>query len=226
MTEGARRRPAFPGAEQWVPAATDLAGLRTAAEGCRGCDLYKGATHAVFGEGEPQARLMVVGEQPGDQEDRQDRPFVGPAGQLLDRAPERAGIDRAGAYVTNAVKHFRFRAVGKRRIHQKPDLAHIRACTPWLDAELDTVDPEVVVLLGASAAAAMMGTGFRVTQQRGQVLEPAHGRGWSGHVVATIHPSAVLRADDRSEAFDGLVSDLRVAGGLLRGPARRGDGSG
>lgn len=148
MTEGARRRPAFPGAEQWVPAATDLAGLRTAAEGCRGCDLYEGATHAVFGEG---------------------------------------------------------------------DLAHIRACTPWLDAELDTVDPEVVVLLGASAAAAMMGTGFRVTQQRGQVLEPADGRGWSGPVVVTIHPSAVLRADDRSEAFDGLVSDLRVAGGLLRG---------
>ena len=204
-----------------MPAGADLDALSEAAEGCRGCDLYEGATHAVFGEGDPDARLMIVGEQPGDQEDRQDRPFVGPAGQLLDRALERVGIHRESAYVTNAVKHFRFRAAGKRRIHQKPDLAHIRACAPWLEEELSVVQPEVVVLLGATAAGALMGGGFRVTQERGKVIEVDDRPGWSGQVVATIHPSAVLRAEDRTEAFEGLVADLRVAADLLTAGPRR-----
>jgi len=164
---------------------------------------------------------MIVGEQPGDQEDRQDRPFIGPAGQLLDRALERVGIDRETAYVTNAVKHFRFRAAGKRRIHQKPDLAHIRACTPWLEAELALVQPEVVVLLGATAARALLGSGFRVTQERGKVVAVDDRPGWSGQVVATIHPSAVLRAGDRSEAFEGLVADLAVTADLLAAGPRR-----
>ena len=221
MAAGSQRRPRFPGAEAWVPSGADLEALSQAAEGCRGCNLYEGATHAVFGEGDPDARLMVVGEQPGDQEDRQDRPFVGPAGQLLDRALERVGIDRETAYVTNAVKHFRFLAVGKRRIHQKPDLAHIRACSPWLEAELTTVQPEVVVLLGATAAGALLGSGFRVTQERGRVIEVDDRPGWSGQAVATIHPSAVLRADDRTEAFEGLVTDLQVAADLLSGGPRR-----
>ena len=168
MAGGAQRRPRYPGAEEWVPEGADLEALSQAAEGCRGCDLYEHATNAVFGEGDPDARLMVVGEQPGDQEDRQDRPFVGPAGQLLDRALERVGIDRETAYVTNAVKHFRFRTTaGKRRVHQKPDLGHIGACRLWLVAALATVQPEVVGVVGSTAAGALMGSGFRVTQERG-----------------------------------------------------------
>jgi len=222
MPPAGQRSPRFPGAQEWVPSTADPEALSEAAEACRGCDLYERATHAVFGEGDPDARLMVVGEQPGDQEDRQDRPFVGPAGQRLDRALEQAGIARETAYVTNAVKHFRFRAAGKRRIHQKPDLAHIRACTPWLEAELAAVQPEVVVLLGATAAGALMGGGFRVTQERGKVIEVDDRPGWGGQVVATIHPSAVLRADDRTEAFNGLVADLRVAADVLSTGGRRG----
>jgi len=211
---GGARRASFPGAEQWVQPAADLETLRAASDGCRGCNLYEDALHMVFGEGSSDARIIVVGEQPGDQEDRQDRPFVGPAGQLLDRALEAAGIDRRTTYVTNAVKHFRFRTAGKRRIHQKPDLAHIRACKPWLDAELAAVQPEVVVVLGATAATALLGSGFRVTQERGTVIDHAT-ETWEGHVVATIHPSAVLRSDDRSGAFDGLVADLHVAAEIL-----------
>jgi uracil-DNA glycosylase family protein len=206
-------------------AAKDLAELREAASGCRACPLYERATQTVFGEGPPSARMLMVGEQPGDQEDRQGRPFVGPAGRLLDRALEEAGIDRDLVYVTNAVKHFKFtRKEGSgRRIHQSPGAAEIAACRPWLVAELEAVRPEVVVALGAVAGRALLGPSFRVTGQRGVPLDcppfeaigaPAQGPP-AGLIVATIHPSAVLRAPDRDAARAGFVSDLAVAARLL-----------
>jgi DNA polymerase len=174
----------------------------------------------VFSAGSTTARLALVGEQPGDAEDRAGAPFVGPAGQLLDRALAAAGIDRSDAYVTNAVKHFRFTPTPKRRLHQTPDLAHLTACKPWLVAELAVVDPEVTVCLGATAARSLLGADFRVTRQRG-VLLPRQPRSddpglvRAGWMMATIHPSAVLRAPQRDEAFDGLVTDLRVAAAAL-----------
>ncbi len=204
------------------PAGASLAGLRAAAAGCTGCELHEHATQTVFSIGSASARIALVGEQPGDVEDREGKPFVGPAGRLLDQALADAGIARGTAYVTNAVKHFRFEqsAPGQRRIHQTPELRHLTACRPWLVAELALVDPEVVVLLGASAAKSLLGPDFRVTRSRGVLLpragrphEPAALQG--GWMMATIHPSAVLRADDRDAAYAGLVADLRIAASAL-----------
>jgi DNA polymerase len=205
-----------PGAEAWLPARRSLEALRRAAQECQGCELYKDAIQAVVGEGRTDADLVLLGEQPGDQEDRQGQPFVGPAGKLLARALEAADLDPDRVFRTNAVKHFRFtRTATKRRMHRSPDLAHMRACSPWLLAELDIVQPTGVVLLGATAGKAVFGSGFRVSEYRGRVVdwpgEPAeenHPMPWT---VATIHPSAVLRANDRDDAFDDLVADLVAA---------------
>lgn len=195
--------------------APDLETLRERAATCTACELHHDTTGTVFGSGPQQARLVMVGEQPGDQEDRQGAPFVGPAGQLLDRALDEAGVARDDAYVTNAVKHFNFRYRGKRRIHETPKAGHIRACRPWLDAELALVRPQVLVTLGATAGKALLGPKFRITAERG---EP---RAWNDlTLVPTIHPSAILRAEDddaREEMFAGFVADLRRAGELLAG---------
>ncbi|AZP19601.1 uracil-DNA glycosylase [Streptomyces aquilus] len=203
-------------AEPFVPDRGGLAALRRAAAGCRGCPLHRDATQTVFGDGKAGARVMLVGEQPGDQEDRQRKPFVGPAGKLLDRALAEAGIDPADAYVTNAVKHFKFTRAEprKRRIHKAPSLREMTACGPWLAAELAVVEPELIVVLGATAGKALLGSSFRVTRVRGTVLEAEiHGR--AERLVPTVHPSAVLRSDDREAAYQGLVSDLKVAAQAL-----------
>jgi uracil-DNA glycosylase family protein len=199
-------------AAPWVPEHADVAELRQAATDCRGCELWKPATQVVFSAGNPKAPLALVGEQPGDVEDRQGIPFVGPAGRLLQDALDDVGVPREDVYVTNAVKHFRFTERGKRRIHATPQVSHIKACLPWLEAELTLVDPALIVCLGATAARALLGSSFRVTKQRGQVLELATPVGIRP-VLATVHPSAVLRAagEDRDEAFAGLVADLRTA---------------
>jgi DNA polymerase len=194
------------------PRASGLEELREAAASCQACDLWREATQTVFGEGAERAKLMLIGEQPGDQEDIQGHPFVGPAGQLLDRALEQAGIDRGRVYVTNAVKHFRWVRRGKRRLHEKPNAQQIRACRPWLEAEVETVKPQLLVLLGATAAQSVMGPDFRVSKQRGEVLPSPLGI----PAVATVHPSAILRAVDdasRHEAMESLVADLKVAAG-------------
>ena len=193
---------------------TDLETLRREAATCTNCELYRDATQTVFGEGPPTAWLMMVGEQPGDREDVEGAPFVGPAGRVLDTALERAGIDRTGVYVTNAVKHFRFERDGKRRIHKTPGVTHIRACRPWLDGELAAVRPSAVATLGAVAGKALLGSSFRISVQRGQVIE------WEGRpLVATVHPSSILRGppEARDEAMDALVRDLEVVAGLRRG---------
>ena len=219
--------PSPSGAAAFLPAHVGLEGLRAAAAQCRGCELYRDATQTVFSKGSPTATVVLVGEQPGDAEDRRGAPFVGPAGQLLDRALDEAGLDRSVLYVTNAVKHFRFRTEGpgRRRIHQTPEGAHVDACKPWLLAELAIVDPKVVVLLGATAGRALLGPSFRVTRDRGRLL-PRPGRadepatvhlGW---ILATLHPSAVLRADDPEAAYAGFVADLRVAEQALGRPGR------
>jgi DNA polymerase len=196
-----------------VPAAGGVRALREAAAGCRACPLWRDATQTVFGAGPARADLMLIGEQPGDREDQQGVPFVGPAGHLLDRALEEAGIDPASAYKTNAVKHFKWKPRGKRRIHQTPSKLEIDACRPWLDAELDRVKPDAVGLLGATAAKALLGAGFRVSKRRGELLEVE----FAPAAVATYHPSSVLRAsdDDRREAFADLVADLRVLAGAV-----------
>ena len=184
--------------------------LKEAAASCQGCDLWKEATQTVFGEGEYHARVMLVGEQPGDQEDLQGRPFVGPAGHLLDQALEEAGIDRRKVYLTNAVKHFRWTRRGKRRLHEKPNASQVRACRPWLEAEIEVVRPRIMVLLGATAAQSVMGPDFRVSKQRGEVLASPFGV----PVVATVHPSSILRATDeesRDVALSSFVADLKVA---------------
>jgi DNA polymerase len=212
-----------PGAQQFVPAdAHSIDALRAAAPGCRGCELHAGATQVVFGRGAPHARLVLVGEQPGDVEDQQGLPFVGPAGHLLRKAVDDAGIDPATIYLTNTVKHFRFEQRGKRRIHQTPGPQHITACRPWLVAEFALLRPELVVALGATAAKALFGPAFRVTRSRGELLawpaSAAHPEDFPVgelQAMATIHPSAVLRADDRDGAYDGLVADLKVAVGAL-----------
>jgi uracil-DNA glycosylase len=195
-----------------VPEHADIEALKSAAVNCKGCELWQPATQVVFSAGNPKAPLALVGEQPGDVEDRQGIPFVGPAGRLLQEALDEAGVAREDVYVTNAVKHFRFTDRGKRRIHATPQVTHIKACLPWLEAELTLVDPTLIVCLGATAARALLGSTFRVTKQRGQVLELATPVGVRP-VLATVHPSAVLRAtaEERSEAFAGLVSDLRTA---------------
>jgi DNA polymerase len=196
----------YPTAAAFLPDKLSMTGLRDAVQGCRGCPLYANATQAVFGEGTLKAEVMLVGEQPGDQEDKAGAPFVGPAGKVLDRALEEAGIDRGTTYVTNAVKHFKWKARGTRRIHDKPSWTETMACRPWLDAELALVKPRALVLMGATAAQALLGKSFKVTQQRGNPLDSE----LADLVVATIHPSAVLRAENRDELFAGLVSDLRV----------------
>lgn len=207
-------------AEPFVPRGADLAALREAAAGCRGCPLHREATQTVFGAGAADARVMLVGEQPGDQEDRQGRPFVGPAGKVLTRALDEAGIDPTETYITNAVKHFKFGhspGRGKRRIHKPPSLREMTACRPWLAEEVRLIGPEVIVALGATAGKALLGPSFRVGKQRGMLLGPEEG--WPREcVVATIHPSAVLRADDRETAYQGLVTDLRVVAEALGGP--------
>jgi uracil-DNA glycosylase len=199
-------------AATWVPAGADIAELRAAAVHCRGCELWEPATQVVFSAGNPRARLALVGEAPGDVEDREGIPFVGPAGKLLQRALAEAGVAAAEVYVTNAVKHFRFTERGKRRIHATPQMSHIKACQPWLTAEIGVVDPELIVCLGSTAAKALLGGSFKVTQQRGQVLDHDTPVGVR-RVMATVHPSSVLRGDpaERDEAFAGLVADLRVA---------------
>jgi DNA polymerase len=206
---------ANPGAERsaapFVPKTTSLRVFSAAAQKCRGCDLYKTATQAVFGAGPARARVMFVGEQPGDQEDRQGVPFVGPAGAMLDKALADAAIPRSEVYLTNAVKHFKWEPRGKRRIHKKPRASEIKACRPWLEAELRVVKPQILVCLGATAAQAVLGPQFKLMQNRGKVLEE--------RVVATIHPSAVLRAPDsdaRRAAYDSLVADLKVVAKALR----------
>jgi uracil-DNA glycosylase len=196
----------YPTAAPFLPDKLSMTALRDAVQGCRGCPLHANATQAVFGEGTLKAEVMLVGEQPGDQEDLAGAPFVGPAGKLLDRALEEAGIDRDTTYVTNAVKHFKWKARGTRRIHDKPSWTETMACRPWLEAELALVRPRALVLLGATAAQALLGKSFKVTQERGKPLDSE----LAELVVATIHPSAVLRGENRDEMFAGLVDDLRV----------------
>jgi uracil-DNA glycosylase len=203
--------------EQAIAEAHSLDELRLAATGCRACELWRNATQTVFGSGGEGARLLIVGEQPGDVEDRQGQPFVGPAGRILDEALEAAGIVRDEVYVTNIVKHFKWRRSpsGKRRLHQRPDRAEVEACKPWLEAEVARIGPELIVCLGATAAQGLLGSAFRVTRQHGQVLPTALGP----RAIATIHPSAVLRAPDskaRADALAGLIADLRVARGPMR----------
>jgi uracil-DNA glycosylase len=196
----------YPTAAPFLPDRLSMTALRDAVQRCRGCPLYANATQAVFGEGPLKAEVMLVGEQPGDQEDKAGAPFVGPAGRVLDQALEEAGIDRRATYVANAVKHFKWKARGTRRIHDKPTWTESMACRPWLEAELALVKPRALVLMGAVAAQALLGKSFRVTQQRGKPLDSE----LADLVVATIHPSAVLRAENRDEMFSGLVTDLRV----------------
>jgi uracil-DNA glycosylase family protein len=224
-----------PGAQQFIPPQADtLDELKAAAAGCRGCELYRDASQTVFGRGAEDARVVLVGEQPGDMEDQKGLPFVGPAGRLLRKAVDDAGLDPAGLYLTNAVKHFRHELRGKRRIHQTPDRVHITACRPWLVAEFARLRPQIVVVLGATAAKALLGPSFRVTRQRGELMPwPAsaqHPEDFTrvpvdsagkvadappAQLLATIHPSAVLRADDQDKAYEGLVADLTNAARAL-----------
>ena len=191
-----------------LPIAKSIDQARARADNCEACDLYKHATQTVFGEGARKARILFVGEQPGDQEDKQGRPFVGPAGKLLATALEQAGIDRSKTYVTNAVKHFKWEPRGKRRIHKKPNGAEIAACRPWLDTELALLKPKVVVCLGATAAQSLLGRTFRVTQSRGELLQST----LAPHIMATVHPSSILRAPDeesRRREMANFVADLK-----------------
>jgi len=195
-------------AAQLIPKHPTLRDLREAAAGCRACDLWQHATQTVFGEGPGRARIMMIGEVPGDQEDRQGHPFVGPAGAVLDKALAAAGIDRHEVYVTNIVKHFKFEPRGKRRIHKKPNALQIAACRPWLDAELAVIRPEIVVLLGATAAQGILGRNFRVTQHRGQWVQSKI----APFVLATVHPSSILRAQDdesRHRELAQFIADLK-----------------
>jgi uracil-DNA glycosylase family protein len=200
-------------ARPFLPERGGLKGLREAVAGCRGCHLWRGATQAVFGEGLKRSRLMLVGEQPGDREDRAGKPFVGPAGRELDRALVAAGIDREEVYLTNVVKHFKFEERGRRRIHQTPKRFEIDACKPWLERELAEVEPEALILLGAIAAKAMLGSSFRVTRHRGELLDSE----LAPIVSATIHPSAILRGpdDEREAQRRALIDDLSVVAEAL-----------
>ena len=201
-------------AESLIPEQLTLPGLQKAAADCQACDLWENATQTVFGEGKRVAKVLLIGEQPGNDEDLQGKPFVGPAGKLLDQALEEAGIDRRQTYVTNVVKHFKWEPRGKRRIHKKPNSTEIQACRPWLEAELATVKPKVIVCLGATAAQTLLGKEFRVSRQRGQLipspLAPA--------VIATVHPSSILRAPDeqsRRLEMQRFIDDLTVVAGVL-----------
>ncbi len=211
MPDGRRAAPAT--AANLVPAHPTLERLRRAAAGCAACPLHAGATQTVFGEGPEHAALMLVGETPGDQEDRKGRPFVGPAGALLDRCLESAGLRREQAYVSNVVKHFKWTPRGKRRLHARPSAMEIRACLPWIEAEIALVRPKVLVCLGATATQALLGASHRVTQMRGRFMKSA----LAPHVMATVHPSALLRAPDdlRAAEIDRFVADLRRAAGAL-----------
>ncbi len=202
-------------ASSLIPEEPRLADLIEAAAGCQACGLWENATQTVFGQGSEDADIMLVGEQPGDREDREGEPFVGPAGRVLDEGLEAAGIDRRDAYVTNVVKHFKWTPRGKVRLHQKPNAAEQAACRPWLEAEVRTVAPRVLVALGATAAKSLLGSGFRVTKDRGRFVESP----LAPHVLATVHPSSILRTDDGDErraAMQGFVDDLTVAAGVLR----------
>jgi DNA polymerase len=199
-----------------LPQRRTLASLRNAAQGCRGCDLYKDATQTVFGEGKVHAAAIFVGEQPGDREDRDGHPFVGPAGQLLRDAMDAAGIADDDVYITNAVKHFKYVVRGKRRIHAKPKVTEVRACAPWLENEIAVVKPRLIVALGATAAGALLGPGFRVTQRRGEVVARPPGP----PVVATVHPSSILRASDgdaRRVEMAAFIDDLETVARVIRG---------
>jgi uracil-DNA glycosylase family protein len=203
-------------AAELIPARPTIPSLQSAAQGCRACELWQKGTQTVFGEGRSAADVMLVGEQPGDKEDIAGRPFVGPAGHLLDTALEEAGIDRRRAYVTNVVKHFNWVPKGKRRIHRKPNMSHITACRPWLEAEIDVVKPRALVFLGATAAQAIIGRDYKVTQQRGQLVECD----LAPIVTATVHPSSLLRVPpdiDRDAEIERFVSDLRRVAGYLSG---------
>jgi uracil-DNA glycosylase len=198
---------------EFLPSRHDLASLREAAKECKGCDLYQRATQVVFGEGKKHAAIFLVGEQPGDREDQAGRPFVGPAGQLLDRCLETAGIDRSTVYVTNAVKHFKWEPRGKIRLHKKPNSLEIAACRPWLEEEIAAVHPRVIVCLGATAAQALLGSQFRLTKHRGEVFSTPN-----GPVTATIHPSAILRMPEpaaKEAEMAGLAADLKFAAGYI-----------
>lgn len=197
-----------------MPEGPSIPKLADAAANCQGCDLWRNATQTVFGEGIARAEIVMVGEQPGDREDIEGHPFVGPAGRVLDDALVEAGIDRRLVYITNAVKHFRFELRGKRRIHKKPNAEQLAACRPWLDAELSVIKPKVLVCLGATAAQALLGRQFRVTQQRGQFVESP----LAPHVMATVHPSSILRAPDeetRHEEMRAFVRDLKLVASHL-----------
>ena len=205
---------AFPTATAFLPPKHNLKSLREAAKHCEGCLLYKNATQTVFGEGPATARLMLVGETPGDAEDKQGRPFVGPAGKLLDKLLAEAGIDRQETYVTNAVKHFKWTPRGKRRLHAKPSSREIFACRPWLDKELEEIEPDLLVLLGATAAQTLLGSSFKITKQRGKPFASD----WAEWTLATYHPSALLRAmnlPDGEEIVENFRDDLRLVADKL-----------
>lgn len=195
-------------AADYIPEHPTPRALREAVQTCRGCHLYAHATQAVFGEGPRSAEIAFIGEQPGDEEDRQGHPFVGPSGKLLDRALVEAGIDRSVVYVTNAVKHFKFEARGKRRLHKKPNGLEMRACRPWLEAEINLIQPQIIVCLGATAAQTIFGGAYRLTKERGQFVNNS----WAPHVTSTVHPSAILRAPDEKQRhieYEKFVGDLK-----------------
>ena len=199
----------YPTAAAFLPRKITLPALARAAKGCEGCDLYKRATQTVFGSGPETAQILLIGEQPGDREDREGKPFVGPAGRILDEALEEAGIDRGEVYVTNAVKHFKWEPRSKRRMHAKPSARQVEACGPWLESEIEVVNPRIIGCLGATAAQAMMGSSFKVTRERGKVLQREDGR----PLLATVHPSSLLRMPDRDERHRAMalfVADLKV----------------
>jgi uracil-DNA glycosylase len=208
MAKAVRHKKPRPSAEDFLPLRRNPASLRRAAATCRGCDLYKDATQTVFGEGPRHAEIMLIGEVPGDEEDAQGRPFVGPAGRLLDKAFDEAGLDRSSVYLTNAVKHFCWEPRGKHRLHKKPSARHIEACKPWLHAEILVVKPRIIICLGATAAQVLLGSQFRVTRERGRFFDVPG----TGAIMATYHPSAILRAPDkadREQKYAELVEDLR-----------------
>jgi uracil-DNA glycosylase family protein len=203
-------------ASQFIPEHPTPRTLRVAVQGCQGCDLYARASQAVFGEGPTSAEIVFIGEQPGDEEDRQGHPFVGPSGKLLDRALVEAGIDRSLVYVTNAVKHFKFEERGKRRLHKKPNGMEIRACQPWLEAEINLIQPQIIVCLGATAAQSIFGSTYRLTKERGQFVRNS----WAPHVTSTVHPSAILRAPDEEQRhieYEKFVADLKKVHRLWKG---------
>jgi uracil-DNA glycosylase family protein len=203
-------------AAEFIPEHPTPRTLREAVQRCRGCDLYAHATQAVFGEGPNSAEIVFIGEQPGDEEDRQGHPFVGPSGRLLDRALVKAGIDRSLVYVTNAVKHFKFEERGKRRLHKKPSGLEIRACQPWLEAEINLIQPRIIVCLGATAAQTIFGGTYRLTKERGQFVRNS----WAPYVTSTVHPSAILRAPDEEQRhmeYDRFVADLKKVHKVWKG---------